>query len=408
MGFVIIFDVMYTYDSRKINKGDIFICLPGGEAYIEQALAQGAEEVIQMSRPEMAVFADKLYGSPSKKMKVVGVTGTNGKTTVTHLTAQALREAGFKPYVLGTMNSDLTTPESLDIQKLMADHLNTGGTHFIMEVSSHGIDQSRVLAIDFDVKLLTNITQDHLDYHKTIREYKRVKQHFMQMWPGLSIMPEQFKMIELPFPVPLPGRFNYENIQAATAILRALDSPDSSIFQSMRNAKAPAGRFEQILLGQPFKVIVDYAHTPDGLKNVLIEGRHMADQNQGRLAAVFGCGGDRDRNKRHKMAGVAETYSDFVFVTQDNPRTESQSQIIADIIKGFSKEFKRFKHINERDKAIREAVFWAGENDVVIIAGKGHEDYQILETGKIHFDDREKASEALNERGYVCVAYGCV
>lgn len=388
---------MYKYNSKEIIKDDIYICLPGGEKYIEEAHKNGAKKTIKMSRPEMAKFASKLYGAPSKELKVIGITGTNGKTTITYLIAQALVMAGYKPYVLGTINSELTTPESLDIQRIMAKHLATGGTHFVMEVSSHGIDQGRINEIEFDVKALTNITQDHLGYHKTFENYKNTKLSFMKESETVKIYPENYKKVELPFKHPLPGRFNYENLQTAYLALKGLNISEEIIKKALSKAQAPPGRFENIDEGQLFYAIVDYAHTPDGLENVLTEAKNIALDRQGKVLVVFGCGGDRDRKKRPKMGKVVNKYADYFVITQDNPRSEDWTQITDDILEGLDLA-SSFKVIHDRREAIMDIIKKAEEKDVVMIAGKGHEDYQILANGKIHFDDREEVRLAIRRK----------
>ncbi|MCP4051222.1 MAG: UDP-N-acetylmuramoyl-L-alanyl-D-glutamate--2,6-diaminopimelate ligase [bacterium] len=386
----------YSYNSKNINPGDTFICLPGGSTYIEEALRKGAVEVLKMNRIQMAELANKFFHYPSKSLKVIGVTGTNGKTTTTNLIARGLQEAGYKPYVSGTLNSELTTPESLDIQELMAEHLKNGGTHFIMEVSSHGIDQGRIAGIDFDIKILTNITQDHLDYHKTFENYKKTKLSFMQENDkSIKIYPEQYKKINIFFESPLIGRFNYENMQAAVLALQSCGISDDLIKTALQKARPPAGRFENINTGQSFMVIIDYAHTPDGLKNILMESKHLADNRKGRLLTVFGCGGDRDRGKRPKMGKIASEYSAYFIITQDNPRTEDPEQINNDIIQGIDLETCNYEIILDRREAIKSAIAKAEAKDVVVIAGKGHEQYQILASRKIHFDDKEEAVKAI-------------
>jgi len=399
---------MYKIDSRKIKSGDTFICLPGGEPYIKQALENGAVKVIHLDRIGLAKLACESLEFPSNSLCVIGVTGTNGKTTVTQLVNAILNVYGCKSAVLGTLNADLTTPESIDIQQLMHDHLKAGGTHFVMEVSSHAIDQARILGICFDVKLLTNITQDHLDYHKTFENYKATKLKFLsENWDlgtrktnaykrnqALVIKPEDFENETIPTLNFLKGRFNQLNAKAATAILKACGLPESFISDQIQKATPPAGRFETLEEGQPFSVVVDYAHTPDGLENVLLEAQFMAQQHKGKLITVFGCGGNRDRGKRPQMAAIAHQFSDIVIVTQDNPRKEDPTQIITDILEGFP---KRHTHqvVLDRKKAIQEAVSMAKAHDVVMIAGKGHETYQILGDETIHFDDREQARSAI-------------
>ncbi len=382
--------------SKNVQTGDIFICLPGGEPYVQDALDRGAKTVLNMTRTEMGLWASEYFGHPSKKLAVVGVTGTNGKTTVTQLVGQGLKAAGFNPYVLGTLNAKLTTPESLDVQKLMADHLAKGGTHFVMEVSSHAIDQDRISGIQFAVRLLTNITQDHLDYHKTFEAYAETKLSFMKADPK-AIYPEAFEKEPLTFPIPLKGDFNKKNIQAAIAILKRLNIPNETIIAAMSQAKAPSGRFETIDQGQSFTVIVDYAHTPDGLENVLKEAEKIAKHQAGQLITVFGCGGDRDRGKRPKMAAIAAQYSDTVIITQDNPRTEDPKQIMTDILAGIP-DHTTYSVIEDRQQAIDTAISKANPQDVVMIAGKGHETVQILASGTIHFDDKEVAAQSITRK----------
>ncbi|NBV82682.1 UDP-N-acetylmuramoyl-L-alanyl-D-glutamate--2,6-diaminopimelate ligase [bacterium] len=386
----------FHYDSRKIQPGDTFICLPGGERFEADARARGAVAILPMTRDELGDFANVHFGYPSQALTVVGVTGTNGKTTVTHLVAQGLAAAGHSPAVLGTLNAELTTPESIEVARRMRAHLDAGGTHFVMEVSSHAIDQHRIHGIQFAVKLLTNITQDHLDYHTTFEAYQATKLTFMA-GPGASIYPDDFKSIRLDFDVPLPGRFNYQNIQAAVAVLTELGIDSDTIRGAMLRAKAPAGRFEPIRGGQSFEVIVDYAHTPDGLENVAVEAKLMAQRSGGQLMVVFGCGGDRDRTKRPKMGRVAEQYADRIVVTSDNPRSEDPAAIIDEICEGLVARDRAIVLPDRRD-AIRWAIAHADANDVVLVAGKGHETYQIIKGETHHFDDREECRLAIQDR----------
>lgn len=387
---------MYQYDSRKIQPGDIFICLPGGERFIQDALNRGATYVTELSRKEMAVLASDTYNHPSKHLKVIGITGTNGKTTVSFLVSQALQYLNQKPFLSGTLTMDLTTPESLDTQRLMAEHVQAGGTHYVMEVSSHAIHQDRIFGIEFDVKLLTNITQDHLDYHGDFESYKQVKLGFMKEAPGMALYPEDFLGVEISFKHQLIGEFNNENIKAAIMILRQLTFNDAQIAEALSKAVAPPGRFESIQEGQPFYVVVDYAHTPDGLERLLQAGRKLMKESHGNIRTVFGCGGQRDRDKRPQMAKIAEKYSDRVILTQDNPRQEPEEQIIEDIVKGFVKKSDVIIE-NDRKKAIEMALKEALPGDIVLIAGKGHETQQILASGPHYFDDRQVARDILKE-----------
>lgn len=390
---------MHTFDSRKIKPGDTYICLPGGERFIDDARRRGASDIVHMTREEMAVFSDRYFESPSKKLKVVGVTGTNGKTTVAYWTALALEALGEKPYFLGTINSSLTTPESLDTQQLMKEHVDRGGTHFVMEVSSHGIDQHRVDSIDFDVKCLTNITQDHLDYHGSFEAYRDTKLRFMSDFPGESVYPETYLKTDIAFETAVVAEFNKDNLKATRAILLVLGFELSNIESVLSSLTPPPGRFEVVSQEQGPLVIVDFAHTPDGLERVAIESRKLSQKRQGKLIVVFGCGGDRDTGKRPKMGKIAYDIADSVVITQDNPRSEDPNGIVSDIldgIKGYDNE--RVVIENDREKAIQTAIDLAGDNDVVVLAGKGHETSQILADGAHNFDDREIAKKVLQSR----------
>ncbi len=386
---------MMHYDSRLIGPGDTFICLPGAESYIEEARAKGAADIISATREEMAKIAAEFYAFPSKKLTVIGVTGTNGKTTTVHVLCHILNAIGHPCGIMGTLHNKLTTPESLDIQKMMAEHVANRGTHFVMEVSSHGIAQHRVDQIDFDVKILTNITQDHLDFHKTFEAYRDTKLGFMKAGTGSKIYPEDIAKVQHVFQSPLLGHFNELNLNGAVAALRAISISDEEIATGLSTLTPPPGRFEQVQAGQPFLVIVDYAHTPDGLQNIIEEGRKLATGRGGKLIAVFGCGGDRDRGKRPQMGKLATELADYTVITHDNPRSESPEQIMADILAGISAPASTFTVIPDRHDAISHAIKSAQSVDVVVIAGKGHETTQILATGPIHFDDREVAREAI-------------
>jgi len=389
----------YHYDSRKIAPGDTYICLPGGEKFISDAEQRGAVATLTMTRIELGDFANTLFNSPSQHIPLIGVTGTNGKTTVTHLICAGLTAAGYKPAVLGTLNAPLTTPESLYINQSMAEHIANGGTHFVMEVSSHAIAQNRISGLKFAVKVLTNITQDHLDYHKTFEAYRDTKLGFMQTGAGVSLYPEAYQKEDVPFPVPLPGMFNYHNFQAAVATLRALGIADAKFIPGLATATAPPGRFEAIQSGQPFLVIVDYAHTPDGLENVLKEATRLAAARGGKTRVLFGCGGDRDRGKRPKMAAIATQYADEVIITSDNPRTEAPDQIFGDILVGIPDTVTNHTVIEDRRDAIFKLISHAEPADVLMIAGKGHETVQILADKTIPFDDRAIAREAIYAHG---------
>lgn len=395
---LIYFQIMYSYDSRTIQKGDVFLCLPGGEIHIQTALKNGASEVLSVTRSEMAKIAHSAYGNPSKTLTVIGVTGTNGKTTVTQLVNDVLNKVGFKSCVQGTITHQLTTPESLDTAKAMATHLQNGGTHYVMEVSSHGIHQDRIKEIHFKVKLLTNITQDHLDYHGTFEAYQAVKLSFMANTPEtISIMPEDFQKIDLGFTPHLKGRFNLDNLKASKAILLALGMSQEEIITHLSTSPPPPGRFETLSLGQPYTVIVDFAHTPDALENILTEAKLMADHDGGKVISVFGCGGNRDTGKRPKMGAISEKWSHTTIITSDNPRDENPQDIIADILNGIQSKLNAIV-IEDRKDAINHAISMAAPHDVIVIAGKGHEKTQISRGISLPFSDQDTASQAIKNQ----------
>lgn len=389
---------MYCYDSRKIKPGDVFLCLPGGDSYIPQALEKGAVSYLKVTRAEMAELVNKALDFPSRHLTVIGITGTNGKTTVCHLITEALKTAGYKPSAQGTLTGSLTTPESLDTLTAMRRHLDNGGTHFVMEVSSHAIHQQRIAGIEFDVKVLTNITHDHLDYHGSFEEYRNVKLSFMKSDNGHAIYPEDFEKETIWFSHQLKGTFNELNLKAAIAVLHYLKVDDAAIEAALSRVTAPSGRFELIDAGQPFLVVVDFAHTPDGLENVLKEARILAEKRGGFLRTLFGCGGDRDKAKRPVMGHIASSYSDYAIIAPDNPRTERLESINEDIIRGISVPESRYEVINDREEAIRQLIMSAHPNDVLVIAGKGHESYQILNSGTVPFSDQETARKMIKER----------
>ena len=338
------------------------------------------------------------FEHPSKHLYVVGITGTNGKTTVSYLIGEALKLAGYNPFVLGTLNSgniDLSTPEAADISDFMTNHLAQGGTHFIMEVTSEGIDQARILDVDFNIKLLTNITQDHLDYHKNFLNYKNTKLRFMNEGEGYKIYPKDFDAEPIDFSTKLLGNFNLLNTKAAASVLRYIGISGKHIKNSLSTCSPPRGRLEVVNKGQTYMVLIDYAHTPDGLLNVLNVTKDIAILRNGRLLVLFGCGGDRDTGKRAKMGKIASDIADYIVITEDNPRSEDSKNIMFSILDGVDMEFNEYVLIQSRSRAINYIINQANENDVVLIAGKGHETYQILKSEIIHFDDREEARNAI-------------
>ncbi|EUJ32074.1 UDP-N-acetylmuramoylalanyl-D-glutamate--2,6-diaminopimelate ligase [Listeria floridensis FSL S10-1187] len=459
-------------DSRKVAKGTLFICIDGevvdGHQFAKTAEENGASvilaehdvpvsiPVIQVgdTKRAMALLADQFYGSPSQKIRMVGVTGTNGKTTVTHLIDQIVRDQGEKTGLIGTMYMRIgdeqietknTTPDSLTLQKIFAEMNDKGITTAAMEVSSHALVQGRVYGTDYDVAVFTNLSQDHLDYHKTMEEYAHAKSLlFAQLGnkyqknapkiavlnaddPASEIMSRasaapvisygidqaadfmaknititskgsSFELVSKSGTVrnvhiQMIGKFSIYNVLAALSTAYALGISEEDAIESLSQVKGVAGRFELVHAGQDFPVIVDYAHTPDGLLNVLETVDEFA---KGRVFVVVGCGGDRDKGKRPKMARIAVDYATDPIFTSDNPRTEDPLLIIKDMEAGVPGE----KYIVKpnRKEAIDYAIQQAESGDVILIAGKGHEDYQIIGTEKFDFDDRVMAREAIEKK----------
>ncbi len=406
------------------------------------------------TRDDLSYLASRLYNEPTKKSSVVAVCGTNGKTTTTYLIKAILEHSKHKTTLIGTIQNMIgdrviaskhTTPESSDLQKIFADMLEEGSYHAVMEASSHALLLGRCNSIDYDSVIFTNFTEDHLDFHKSMEEYLKAKCLIFDILAGSSksvkkvilntgtdefdtinnyaknlgldvvtyglsknakyyadIRKLSINTIEYDFYIDgkllgsvalkLLGKFNVLNSLAALAYANEYGYDISYAIESIKEIQV-GGRFEIVTTrDMPFTVVVDYAHTPDGLINVLSAARKL---NPSRVITVFGCGGDRDRKKRPIMANAVETHSDEAFLTLDNPRTEDFDQIMNDIESGFSSSFKYTKIISRKD-AIIAAIKEAKENDIVVIAGKGHEDYQIFRDETIHFDDREVAREALS------------
>lgn len=378
---------MIHYDSREVVcHGGLWFSLPGGEIYRRSLLSKGFKgTMIRCTRKEMAIALTSVYRHPSKDLCVIGVTGTNGKTTVCHIIHHVLNEKGYVSDLLGTINSKLTTPEFLDTMTIMERHRRLGGTHFVMEVSSHGISQDRIWGIDFDFKLLTNVTSDHLDYHQTEEAYRQTKYRFLSDdYPGVSISPEHYKK-EPCLAIPsLSSAFNQENLQAAITVLKRCGMSIHDIESSLKTFKPVKGRFSELDFGQDFKVIIDFAHNPDSLRVCLIEAKRLAQQ--GRLLLLFGCGGDRDKTKRAPMGRIASDIADLVILTQDNSRTESPLDIIRDIKLGITDDTTLMIEL-DRELAINKILSMAKKGDVVVLAGKGHETEQILGNTSHHFDE---------------------
>lgn len=452
------------WDSRQAGPGDLFVALSGytvdGHRFIPQAMSAGAAAVLCQVPPEgevpyvrvadsrraLAVVGGNFYGHPSEGMTMVGVTGTNGKTTTTYLLKAILEAQGKKVGLIGTnqnmigqeaLPTERTTPESFELQGLFARMRDAGCTHVVMEVSSHSLDLGRVDGVRFAVGLFTNLTQDHLDYHKTMENYAAAKARLFAQcekaainlddeWSGfmreradcpvltysaksdaadLVARDIQYSAAGVKFcavremsiervKLAIPGAFSVYNALGVLACMCLLDVPMRASAGAMATAAGVKGRVEVVPTDGDYTILIDYAHTPDALENVL---RSMGTVAQGRLVALFGCGGDRDTTKRPKMGKIAAELADFVIVTSDNPRTEDPDAIIRDILTGIPKG-TAMEVIPDR----REAIAWAIEHhqpgDVILLAGKGHEDYQIIGKTKIHLDEREVVADVLRKR----------
>ncbi|KQX64729.1 UDP-N-acetylmuramoyl-L-alanyl-D-glutamate--2,6-diaminopimelate ligase [Paenibacillus sp. Root444D2] len=466
-------------DSRKIKAGDLFLCIPGltadGHDYAPKAIALGAsalvtERVLDLPIPQlvvkdaryaMAALSAHFYGYPSKELKLIGITGTNGKTTSTYLIEKILRDQGFTTGLMGTIQMKIgdtytemerTTQEAVDLQRSFRQMCEQKTDYCIMEVSSHALELGRVKGIHFRSGIFTNLTQDHLDYHKTMDAYAGAKGLlFSRLGNGFSAdfkerqyailnaddaashtfskltaaqiitygienecdvratkiritaQGTEFQLIsfagEAFFRMKLVGKFNVYNALGSIAAALAEGIPLEAIRNSLEDISVVDGRMEVVNEGQDYLVLVDYAHTPDGLENALSTVRDFAE---GKVITVFGCGGDRDRTKRPLMGKVTAKYSDYLYVTSDNPRTENPDAILDDIVPGlkevnFPKE--QYELIVDRKKAIQKAIEGAGPKDVILIAGKGHETYQDVMGVKHDFDDRLVAKAAIRGRG---------
>ena len=461
-----------AHDSRKVGPGTLFVCVPGatvdGHSFAAQAVALGAVAVLAEHEVEdigavpvllvpdvrkaMAKLAPWFYGEPASRLRMIGVTGTNGKTTTTHIIRSIFHQAGIPCGVIGTLHTLIgdrvisvknTTPDILDLQSTLCEMLAGGMKQVAMEVSSHALALGRVAGCEYDTAVFTNLTQDHLDFHRTMENYRDAKALLFRQLdeptpqknnktaianiddPVGRFMLEQTqarpisygiendatiraKIIELrpefsrfgvmsewgDFEVrsKLTGLFNVYNMLAAISVAVAEGIGRQDIQEALEQFDRVPGRFERVEIEHPFSVIVDYAHTPDGLENVLRTAKQFV---QGRLIVVFGCGGDRDRAKRPIMGELAAKYADHVIVTSDNPRSEDPEFIISQIMDGIQspESRRRTETITDRRTAIACALDMGRPGDVVLIAGKGHENYQILADRTIHFDDREVVRE---------------
>lgn len=458
-------------DNRKVRKGSLFICLKGynadGHDFAKSAIENGAsaiiaERVLDVDVPviivkdtyrAMAVLADFYYGQPSHKLHLIGITGTNGKTTTSHLIEKIFSDQNIKTGLIGTMYTKIrdekietknTTPESLTLQKTFRSMIDKEVEMAVMEVSSHALDLGRVHGCDFNIAVFTNLSQDHLDHHKTMEDYKQAKgllfsqlgNVFHSDKPKYAILNADDQTIEdyskvtaahivtygidqeadirainikltakgtefdvlihnqkHPISIQLAGKFNIYNTLASIAVGLISNIELSNIISSLEEIKGVAGRFELVNNGQDFSVIVDYAHTPDSLENVLKTIQQIAEKD---IYVVVGCGGDRDKTKRPLMAKIACQYGTHPIFTSDNPRSEDPKEILKDMEAGV--QGGNYQTIMDRKNAIHYAISQAKTGDVVLIAGKGHETYQIIGDKTYDFDDRIVAKEAIEER----------
>jgi len=453
------------YDSRKVTPGSLFVAISGfasdGNRFIPMALEKGALAVVTAKKPEtpvpyvlvpsdrlaLALLGCNFFGHPAKAMTMIGVTGTNGKTSTTLLLKQVLEKTiGAKVGLVGTMANmvgeeiiptERTTPESFDLQALFARMRDAGCTHVVMEVSSHAVTLERIGGIGFDVAAFTNLTEDHLDFHKTMESYCDAKAELFRRcgkavvnaddgWShrilsavacpvlttsvngaadlkaeDLELLSEGISFTALSgeervrVRLPIPGRFTVYNALTVLGIAKQLGISLADCAEALKTAEGVKGRVEVVPTPEtPYSVLIDYAHTPDGLENVLTS---VKDFCRGRLIAVFGCGGDRDPLKRPIMGRIGVECSDIAIITSDNPRTEKPMAIIEDILKGVNQELGEYIVMEDRRAAIRYAMDIAKKDDIIVLAGKGHETYQEICGIKHHLDEREEVAAHLAE-----------
>src|SRR5205807_2463608 len=474
------------YDSRRVKPGDVFLAMRGeasdGNKYIDKAIAAGAVAIVSDSESEtpregvawaqvphgrraLARLSANYFKRPAEKLSITGVTGTNGKSTTTFLLESILMAAGRKSALIGTIEYHVagrilpaphTTPEALELNRMLRDALGHGATEAVMEVSSHALAQQRVFGVPFDVAVFTNLTRDHLDYHPTMEAYLAAKQILFTGcgteppraavlnlddasgqslvkvsksrgstvltygWTGGDFHAEKVEITSrgsrfdlvtpdetIPIWSPLAGKVNVYNILAASSAAYARGCGHQAIENGVAALTRVPGRFERVDCGQPFSVVVDYAHTDDALRNLTSLAREFVSHagRSCRVITVFGCGGDRDRAKRPLMGEAAGRGSDFVVLTSDNPRSEDPRAIINDALVGLQRSGTKYSIEPERKAAIRLAVREAAAGDIVLIAGKGHEKVQVSRQGSIPFDDVEVAREVLRAAGYECTAF---
>jgi UDP-N-acetylmuramoyl-L-alanyl-D-glutamate--2,6-diaminopimelate ligase len=463
-----------SYHSHQVEVGTLFVAIPGarrdGHHFIEESITQGARAVIveqlppysvdiplvvvKDTRKALAQISAEFFSHPSREITLVGITGTNGKTTTSYLIESIIKAAGKEVGVIGTINYRLkgkeqpaptTTPQSYNLQHILREMITEGVEYVVMEVSSHALDQERVRGCHFDAGVFTNITPEHLDYHEDMDRYFAAKRRFFHEilpesekdpWAIINIDDPLLRDLQKELPprrlmtygldrgevkvlhrevslkgiratlsspsgplkikTPLIGEYNLYNIMAATAVGISLGIPFEAISQGIKDLPLVPGRMERIGDGNPW-VLVDYAHTPDALEKTIKEVRRLAT---GRVFVVFGCGGDRDRTKRAPMGRIGVEWSDLAIITSDNPRTEDPLRIIEEIEKGAREVLPpRYLVMPDRKEAIKKAIALAAPQDCVLITGKGHEAYQIIGEQRLPFDDREEARKALAEKG---------
>src|ERR1700678_720910 len=473
------------YDSRLVKPGGVFVAMRGessdGNRFIDQAIRAGAVAVVTDSPAEkpragvawalvpqgrraLARVSANFYKHPAERIAIIGITGTNGKSTTAFLTEAILTAAGRKSALIGTIEYHVagnvlpaphTTPEALELNRIFSEALGQGATDAVMEVSSHALAQERVFGVPFDVAVFTNLTRDHLDYHETMEQYFAAKRVLFEGcgtdapravvtnlddeygaklaefsrkrssvvlkfgWERGDLHAERVEIttrgtrfdlitpeVKIPIFSALIGRVNVYNILAAAGACYARGCPAQAIAVGIDKLACVPGRFERVDCGQPFTVVVDYAHTDDALRNLTALARELLSGAgaKGRVLTVFGCGGDRDRKKRPLMGEAAGRGSDFVVLTSDNPRSEDPVSIINDAVVGLQKTGVRYSIEVDRRKAIALAIGEARSGDIVLIAGKGHEKVQVTREGEMPFDDVEVAREALRDAGFECAA----
>ncbi len=452
-----------TVDSRRAAPGTLFCCIKGltrdGHDFAAQAAGAGAvvlverdmgidsQIIVENTRLAFAAVCENFFGNPLEKLRLIGITGTNGKTSITYMLKHILEKSGRKTGLIGTIQNMIgdevlethyTTPDTFELHELFAKMVAAGCEFCVMEVSSFGLEQGRVAGLHFDTACFTNLSQDHLDTHGTMENYFAAKCLLFERcdkaviniddaWgvkiplaedlPVISIaegadavmsasnvecfadgvsftMNVPSKNASLPVRAGIPGRFTVHNLLCAAGCALSAGVEPEDIAEALGTVKGVKGRAEVYPTGRDFTIILDYAHSPDGIENILSS---MREVSCGRLVVLFGCGGDRDAAKRPLMGEAAARLADFVIVTSDNPRSEDPEDIISQIIPGVEKHSTPYVKITSRRDAMKYAVDNAQKDDVIVFAGKGHETYQILSTGTIHFDEREVLAEILGQ-----------